>query len=78
MSESRFAYGNYQTGEVVEARLIRKTSHGHLLEPDIQGWADPETWVPGVIGPWSTGTDLFHSGDQSKKPPDGKWFVPSI
>ena len=77
MRNSRPAYGNLQTGEVVEARLIRKTRQGDLLEPDIQGRADPETWVPGVIGPSSDGTGHFHPGDQTKRPPDGKWSVPS-
>jgi hypothetical protein len=71
MSDNRFAYGNLKTGQVVRARQ-KGTNFGSSveLEPDIDGPADPADWVPGVIGPDGK---QFHPGDQSRKPPGGKW-----
>src|SRR4051794_19142058 len=43
MSDSKPAYGNLETGEIVPARLIAKNPSGkELLEPDIQGSYDAE------------------------------------
>ena len=69
---SRPAYGHMKTGKVVSARQIGTTADGDsLFEPDIQGSADLNDWVPGVLG--SDGK--FHPSDQTRKPPSGEWTV---
>ncbi len=61
-----------KTGKVVSARQIGTTADGDsLFEPDIQGPADLNYWVPRVLG--SDGK--FHPSDQTQKPPSGEWAV---
>jgi hypothetical protein len=70
--DTKLAYGNLTTGQVVGARRIRPTvSDQVLFEPALPGPANPADWVPGVLGP----DGKFHPGDHSRKPATGAWAV---
>lgn len=68
ISNSKPAFGNLETGEVMLAPCAGATER--------VVYECPEGCVPGIIGPASDGNPQFHPLDHTQKPRSGEWIVP--